>query len=121
MPPDVCPFMELRRVYDARQSPKERRILVDRLWPRGLSKEAADLDEWAKDLAPSHELRKAFHAGAIDFEQLEGAYRQELQGANLQRLGRDVTLLTAAKDPHRSHLHILAAVLAETLEDEESQ
>lgn len=94
-------------------------MLVDRLWPRGLSKEAAGVDEWAKAVAPSGELRKWFHGGGSVAEFRE-RYAVELRSeeavAELARLrvaaaGGTVTLLTAVKDPGESHAGVLAALL----------
>jgi len=96
------------RIYDPADG--GRRILVDRLWPRGVSKEAAALDAWAKDLAPSDALRRAFHEG-MPFEVFADTYREELEGADLSVLaGEDVVLLTAAK--HRpNHADVLVDLL----------
>ena len=104
-------MVRLRRVYDE-PVPDERRVLVDRLWPRGLSKERAALDLWAKDLAPSHDLRKAYHAGELDFAHFAARYQEELAGADLEPL-QDATLLTAAKDPESSHLAVIAGLLVD--------
>lgn len=96
------------------------RVLVDRLWPRGLSKEAAGVDDWAKDVAPSTELRKWFHGGG-SAEEFRERYRAELGAqeavvelARLRGLAAagPVTLLTAVKDPAASHAAVLAALLA---------
>ncbi|MCY0937788.1 DUF488 domain-containing protein [Streptomyces sp. H34-S4] len=95
-------------------------MLVDRLWPRGLSKEAAGIDEWAKAVAPSTELRKWFHGGG-SVEEFRERYAVELGAeaavAELERLrgvvsGGPVTLLTAVTDPGGSHAGVLAALLA---------
>ena len=97
------------------------RVLVDRLWPRGVSKERADLDEWAKDATPTTELRRAFHSGEMPWPQFVDAYRAELTErpearAAVERLrdealkGR-VTLLFAGHD----HLHSHARVLHEAI------
>ncbi|WP_308379778.1 DUF488 family protein [Streptomyces sp. ISL-43] len=96
------------------------RVLVDRLWPRGLSKEAAEVDEWAKAAAPSTELRKWFHGGG-SAEEFRERYEVELEAAEaaacLERLRElaaagPVTLLTAVKDPPASHAGVLAALLS---------
>lgn len=96
------------------------RVLVDRLWPRGLSKEAAAVDDWAKGVAPSTELRKWFHGGG-SVEEFRERYSAELgaEGAvvELARLRElvgagPVTLLTAVGDPAASHAGVLAALLA---------
>lgn len=96
------------------------RVLVDRLWPRGLSKEAAGVDDWARAVAPSTELRKWFHGGG-SVEEFRERYAVELSAegavAELERLrglavSGPVTLLTAVKDPESSHAGVLAAMLA---------
>ena len=93
-----------------------RRVLVDRLWPRGVSKERAALDEWAKDAAPSTALRRAFHSGDLDWEQFVPAYRAELEepaareaveGLRAEALSGRVTLLIAGHDRNRTHARVL--------------
>ncbi len=93
------------------------RVLVDRLWPRGISKARAALDEWAKDATPSTDLRRAFHSGELDWPQFVDAYREELRGLpqaqaavehlrDLARQGR-VTLLLAGHDHNHTHARVL--------------
>ncbi|WP_329385018.1 DUF488 family protein [Streptomyces sp. NBC_01351] len=116
----VTPVIRLRRVYDAPEPGADGvRVLVDRLWPRGLSKAAAAVDEWPKAVAPSTELRKWFHGGGSAGE-FRRRYEAELAEpgavAELSRLRElagagPLTLLTAVQDPGSSH----AAVLAELL------
>ncbi|MFD6918841.1 DUF488 domain-containing protein [Streptomyces sp. NPDC059944] len=112
----------VRRVYDPPEPADGRRILADRLWPRGLSKERASLDEWLKDIAPSNGLRVAYHAGELDFAAFQGHYQAELDDPehaaaveHLLDLGSEtaVTLVTAVKDPGNSHVGVLTAHLAE--------
>ncbi|MFG2433569.1 DUF488 domain-containing protein [Streptomyces sp. NPDC048508] len=112
----------VRRVYDPPESADGRRILVDRLWPRGLSKERAHLDEWLKDIAPSSGLRIAYHAGEVDFAAFQGQYEAELDDAehaaaveHLLGLASDgtVTLVTAVKEPENSHVGVLVSHLTE--------
>ena len=112
--------VRVRRVYDEPASDDGVRVLVDRLWPRGLSKEAAALDHWVRDIAPSTELRHWFDHTAERREEFERRYRAELEDADhaeaLQELrdlvdGGTVTLLTATKDLDLSHAPILRAVL----------
>ncbi|WP_193103189.1 DUF488 domain-containing protein [Brachybacterium sp. FME24] len=100
----------------------EHRVLVDRLWPRGIKKERVAHDVWDKDAAPSSELRTAFHSGDLDFQEFSRHYRRELDdsGAAKELLERArkaaatrITLLYASKD--REHNH--AVVLQEALED----
>ncbi|MFG2340317.1 DUF488 domain-containing protein [Streptomyces yangpuensis] len=116
------PEIRLRRVYDPPEPETDGlRVLVDRLWPRGLSKAAAEVDEWPKAVTPSTELRKWFHDGGpeVEFRQRYEAELAEPEAvAELDRLrglvGRGpVTLLTAVRDPGSSH----AAILAERLSD----
>lgn len=115
--------IRLARVYDPPSAEDGRRVLVDRLWPRGISKEKAELDAWAKEVAPSTALRQWFHAATGSERDAEFAerYSAELDGAEqqagLRALRADagkgtVTLLTAVKDPAESYL----AVLLERLE-----
>lgn len=102
--------MRIQRIYDAPDG--GRRVLVDRLWPRGVSREAAGLDAWARELAPSDELRRAFHGG-LSFAAFEARYRSELEGADLAVLeGDDVVLLTAARGAP-NHADVLKAVAEE--------
>ncbi|WME21838.1 DUF488 domain-containing protein [Brachybacterium sp. GU-2] len=100
----------------------ERRVLVDRLWPRGVKKERLVHDEWDKDVAPSSELRKAFHGGELDFEEFSTRYRRELEEggaaqALLDRAEEDgagiLVLLFAAKDLEHNHAQVLQEVLQE--------
>lgn len=113
------PF-RLKRVYDPPESEDGRRVLVDRLWPRGLSKQAAALDEWARDLAPSTGLRKWFHANRGEWETFRDRYRAELATQEpalsaLSAASRDgpVTLLFAVADRERNHAILLREMLEE--------
>ncbi|KHK99821.1 hypothetical protein LK09_00285 [Microbacterium mangrovi] len=110
--------IRLARIYDAPGSDDGYRVLVDRLWPRGVSKERAELDEWAKDAAPSTELRRAFHAGELVGDAFDAAYRTELADnpavpALRERLAEHptTTLLTATHDEQHSYLAVLRDVL----------
>nr|WP_172579080.1 DUF488 family protein [Klebsiella pneumoniae] len=86
-------------MYDPQESSDGYRVLVDRLWPRGIKKEALACDEWCKELTPSAELRKAFHGEAIDFAHFSQRYRQELDAHR-------------AKNTEQNHARVLAAWLA---------
>lgn len=108
------------RVYDARTDDDGARILVDRIWPRGLSKERADLDEWTKDAAPSSTLRTWYGHDPDRFAEFADRYRAELDDEahtdaveHLRALARQrpVTLLTATADLHLSHARVLAEVV----------
>ncbi|MEU3503822.1 DUF488 family protein [Streptomyces hundungensis] len=110
----------VRRVYDPPEEADGLRVLVDRLWPRGLSKERAAVDEWPKELTPSTELRRWYHEDRSRFAEFQERYEAELTGAEqaraLDRLvelakDRTVTLLTAAKDVDHSHVPTLVAAV----------
>ncbi|MFD9407727.1 DUF488 domain-containing protein [Streptomyces sp. NPDC059989] len=113
-------MIRIRRVYDAAEPGADGvRVLVDRLWPRGLSKEAAGVDEWPRAVTPSAELRRWFHGGGSAGE-FRRRYEAELaepeavtELARLRGLAAagPVTLLTAVKDPASSHAAILAELL----------
>ncbi|MFJ8632193.1 DUF488 domain-containing protein [Streptomyces sp. NPDC093568] len=112
--------VRIRRVYEAPEPEDGVRVLVDRLWPRGLSKDAARVDEWPKGLTPSTELRRWYHAGGSSYEEFARRYEAELAEPEaaelLDRLREltskgDVTLLTASKSPEESHAAVLARLL----------
>lgn len=116
----VCMQLGVKRIYDDASPDDGYRVLVDRLWPRGVSKERAALDVWAKDAAPSAELRKAWHSAPDEaWEAFADDYRAELVGsAAVDSLRAEVqqhpivTLLTATQNLERTH----ALVLREALE-----
>ena len=107
----------VKRVYDTAEKNDGFRILVDRLWPRGVSKEEAKIDRWLKEIAPSSELRSWFHTNKDQrFEVFSKKYRQELSELPLNALAelkdKDiVTLVTAVKDVEQSHIPTLKAFL----------
>jgi len=109
---------EIKRVYEDAADSDGFRVLVDRLWPRGLSKQRAALDEWLADIAPSTALRKWFHHDPARWEEFGRRYRAELRGhaAQLQALrrrarGQRVTLLYGARDVRINHARVLREVL----------
>ena len=108
------------RVYDPPSPDDGARVLVDRIWPRGLRKDAAHLDEWAKGAAPSTELRKWYGHDPAKFDEFRRRYLDELSGreqrAELGKLRalaatRPVTLLTATREVEISQAEVLAQVL----------
>ena len=115
----------IKRVYEAASPDDGERILVDRLWPRGLSKEKAAIDIWEKDVAPSAALRKWFGHDPDKFDDFRNKYRKELEDNQaikrledmIHYLGKDkkVTLLFGAKDEN----HNQAAVLKEYLDSKD--
>ncbi|MDT0270138.1 DUF488 family protein [Streptomyces sp. DSM 44915] len=116
-------MIRVRRVYEEPAGDEDLRVLVDRLWPRGVKKAELSFDEWPKELTPSPELRHWYHGPDGDFGEFRRRYRAELAAdepaAALDRLhrldaeGRTVALLTAAKDPDHMHPGVLVEVLDE--------
>jgi uncharacterized protein YeaO (DUF488 family) len=109
-----------RRIYEQAEPSDGRRVLVDRLWPRGLSKEKARLDEWLKTVAPSDELRRWYGHQPAKFAEFKRRYQAELtepERAEALRHLRDeagsgpVTLLTATKDLEHSEAEVLVQLL----------
>jgi uncharacterized protein YeaO (DUF488 family) len=112
--------IKLKRVYEKPEHADGVRILVDRLWPRGLSKDEAGLDEWIRDIAPSNSLRTWFGHKPERWKDFRKRYKQELSSpekkaimARLRRIARisTVTLLYAAKDTDRNNAVALAEFL----------
>ncbi|MFE0513343.1 DUF488 domain-containing protein [Streptomyces sp. NPDC058964] len=112
--------VRVRRIYEPPEPEDGVRVLVDRLWPRGVSKDAARVDEWPKGLTPSTELRRWFHAGEGSYDEFRRRYETELAAPDAAGLldglretaGRGtVTLLTASKTPQESHASVLAELL----------
>jgi uncharacterized protein YeaO (DUF488 family) len=112
--------VEVRRVYDDPTPDDGARVLVDRLWPRGLAKDALPLDEWLRDVAPSSELRTWYGHRPDRFPEFRRRYLAELGGPDaetalqhLRGLSAEgpVTLLTASKDVERSQAAVLADLL----------
>lgn len=108
------------RVYDDRSPEDGTRVLVDRLWPRGLRKDDERLDVWLKDVAPSHELRRWYGHREEAYGEFRERYLQELEtpdrAAALDELRRlvaegPVTLVTSTKEIHLSHLAVLTELL----------
>ena len=107
--------LQTKRVYDSREESDGLRVLVDRLWPRGLSKEKAALDFWAKEVAPSEQLRKWFNHEPEKWPEFQRRYLAELAAApeQLARLREEiqgqakVTLLFGAKDRERNQAQVL--------------
>lgn len=114
-------MIKLKRIYEEAEASDGVRILVDRLWPRGISKEKANLDYWLKDIAPSNELRKSFNHQVEKFPEFRQRYMDELtsgeQSRELQKLkdiveaNQHVTLLYAAKDKKHNQAVVLKDVL----------
>ena len=109
-----------QRIYDPPEDTDGYRVLIDHIWPRGVSREHAKLDEWAKELAPSNELRKWFDHDPARFAEFRARYRDEL-AAQSERLGDlrrqaasgPLTILYAARDQEHNN----AVVVCELLRD----
>ena len=113
--------IQVRRIYDLPMPDDGNRVLVDRLWPRGLSKARAQLDGWCKQIAPSTELRRWYHHDRELFDEFTRRYIEELQTSEaataltrLKMLAREesLTLLTATKTPEISEAAVLADLLS---------
>jgi len=113
--------VQVRRVYDPPIRGDGVRVLVDRIWPRGLAKTKADLDEWCKEVAPSTELRKWYSHDPARFKEFSRRYHIELKQPDrsealihLRKLAKDrtLTLLTATKYPEISEAEVLAKMLS---------
>lgn len=117
--------IRIKRIYEEPTSDDGCRILVDRLWARGVTKDAAKIDVWAKELTPSHALRKWFHEAPNRQAEFKQRYFAELNErhseitAVLESLNDQtvLTLVTATKDLQNGHAAILKASLEETLQD----
>ena len=110
--------LSVKRVYDPPSPEDGTRILVDRLWPRGLSKEKAGFDLWMKDVAPSSALRKWFDHRPERWEEFQHRYREELAGnpaveaLRARAAAGPVTLLYGSRNREFNHAAVLADVLA---------
>ncbi|MET3683170.1 uncharacterized protein YeaO (DUF488 family) [Alkalibacillus flavidus] len=109
--------IHLKRIYDDYAETDGYRVLVDRLWPRGVSKEKAQVDYWPKELTPSKSLRQSLHNDELDWESFKKAYRDELEQDDhvdeaVRHLSEqlnhgDVTLLFASKNTTVNHAQVL--------------
>ena len=118
--------VDIKRVYEQAADEDGIRILVDRLWPRGVSKERAALSGWLKDVAPSPDLRRWWHHDPDRFEDFARRYRTELDDnpalGDLLSIVREhdrTTLVYAAKDPAVNHALILRDYIRQALEKED--
>ena len=114
------PDVRVRRIYEQPSQQDGTRVLVDRVWPRGLTKSRAELAEWCKQVAPSTALRKWYDHDPERFEEFSRRYRAELEEPerakalqHLRELAKDrtLTLLTATKHPEISEAVVLADLL----------
>ncbi len=119
-------MLKIKRVYEKRSAADGKRIYIDRLWPRGLTKEEASFDEWLKDLAPSDDLRRWFGHQPEKFREFRQRYFQELSQpephAQLKEIAEtanksDVTLLYSAKDTEHNDAVVLAEVIGKLMRE----
>lgn len=110
--------IKTKRIYEPASPTDGYRVLVDRLWPRGLTKEAAGIDRWMKEVAPSNELRTWFHANMDQWDEFSARYKAELKDSDalhaLQLLVSEnevVTLLFSAKTEDRNQALVLKEML----------
>lgn len=118
----MTPTVRIKRVYDPAEPGDGVRVLVDRLWPRGITRERAAADLWLKDAAPSPALRVEWHHDPDRFAEFADRYRAELDTdpavdelLDLARSHPAVTLLFAARDPEVNHAAVLRDYLEEAL------
>lgn len=119
-------LLRCKRVYDEASEFDGYRILTERLWPRGVSKERAHLDEWTKELAPSHELRTWFDHDPDKWESFKERYREELFAKRermddlLETIRRErvVTLVFASKEERYNSTQVLKEMLEDLLDSE---
>ena len=111
-------MFQIKRIYDEPTENDGYRVLVDRLWPRGMSKERAAIDMWLKEIAPSPDLRTRFNHKPERFEEFSHEYTTELaNNSAIQELekvaanNKKVTLLYAARDPRINHAVVLHTFL----------
>ncbi|MDO5609070.1 MAG: DUF488 family protein [Capnocytophaga sp.] len=112
-------IFDVHRIYDNDIPGDDFRVLVDRLWPRGISKEKARIDFWAKEITPSSQLREEYHTNEIDCRTFQSGYKKELEQnteavANFFQSikGKEkIVLLTSVKDLEHSHIPVLKLFL----------
>jgi len=107
-----------KRVYDDVANNDGYRLLIDKIWPRGVKKEDAELDEWNKEIAPSNELRKWFNHDPEKFKEFKEHYKEELQQQKeelnrIKNMAKEqrVCLLFGAKDEQHNHAIVLKEML----------
>lgn len=112
-------MIKLKRIYDEYSDSDGMRVLVDRIWPRGVSKEKAHLDYWLKEIAPSDALRNWFHHDPTKWTEFEKKYKEELkekidlleQIRDAEKKHTTVTLLYGAKDTQHNQAVVIAELL----------
>jgi|SRR5690625_252979 len=114
--------VKLKRIYEKQERTDGLRILVDRLWPRGISKEQAQIDFWLKEIGPTNELRKKFKRGEINYELFDEKYQKELASGKqheallflielIEKTTRNVTLLYASRNKDQNNAQIIKKLI----------
>jgi uncharacterized protein YeaO (DUF488 family) len=113
-------MVKIKRIYDPVSPDDGKRIYVDRLWPRGMKKEEAKMDEWLKDISPSDSLRKWFGHDPSKYKEFKSRYTKELEKHSeiLERIRKEskketVTLLFSAKDIEHNNATVLKEMLSQ--------
>lgn len=112
-------MIKIKRAYESFSEDDGFRILVDRIWPRGVSKERANLDTWMKEIAPSNDLRKWFLHDPKKWNEFENRYKEELKGKSelidkikeIEKYQGKVTLIYSAKDKEHNNAVVLEHIL----------
>lgn len=112
-------MIKIKRAYDKVSPEDGDRILVDRLWPRGIKKDEAKIDEWIKDIAPSNELREWFAHDPSKWHEFKKRYREELKGqSNLIEIlinrakKENITLIFSARDTEHNNAVVLSELIS---------
>ena len=110
--------VQIKRIYEPYAENDGYRVLVDRLWPRGIAKDKAHIDQWLKEVAPSTELRQWFHHEEGKWHEFEARYRHELKNsealkelADLAEKHKNLTLLYSAKDEENNQAVVLKELI----------
>jgi uncharacterized protein YeaO (DUF488 family) len=113
-------MLKVKRVYDKKEISDGKRILVDRMWPRGLRTENAGVDEWLKELSPSDKLRRWFNHDPEKWEEFRRRYRKELSSSEkkgiLKRIAKeaargDITLVYGARETEYNNARVLEEII----------
>ncbi len=114
-------LLGIKRIYDKAGITEGKRVLVDRLWPRGVKRSTSNIDVWLKDVAPSTELREWFSHDPEKWEEFKERYRKELKGSKafeeLVKMAResDITLIYSSKDEEHNNAEVLQEEIQKSL------
>jgi uncharacterized protein YeaO (DUF488 family) len=118
----IMVIIKMKRIYEKAAPADGFRVLVDRLWPRGVKKETANIDLWDKDITPTTKLRQDFHSGVLSWQEFSALYKTELTNnpaldsfVDLIKDKQTVTLLFAGKDTDHTHVKVIIEVLEQKM------